>query len=287
MNFKFSVKQLILIIIIACAITIPRYPRYLSLDTHSQLRVSLIYAICLIVAWAAVVRLVYDHLKNERENSEEDNKPLYNDKNETIENDFNNCYEDVSIDNKIALMQRLRELKCWKFEEVVEMLFRFKWYNIEKGPNYYWDMPQVDWWKDLIISKDNSISSVQIKKLYDKPVKLIEVESFKWVIWNQTWYFVTTSVFSDKSKKFANEHWIHCVDYDNLYCVISKLSDKNKKDIENFINNSKNIQKDLHPKPRTCKKCWAPMVFRKKWWYWCLRYNYYEKEQCKCREFYK
>ncbi len=290
MNFKFSVKQLIIILIIACAITAPRYPRYLKQNTQSQIRISIIFAISLIIAWAGIVWLVYDYLKNEKEEYKEQENKEYNwtnNKFETSEDDFNNCYENISVNNKIALMQRLRELKCWKFEEVVEMLFRFKWYNIEKGPNYYWDMTQVDWWKDLIISKDNSISSVQIKKLYDRPVNLIEVESFKWVIWNQTWYFVTTSVFSDKSKKFANEHWIHCVDYDNLYCVISKLSDKNKKDIENFINNSKNIQKDLRPKPRTCKKCWAPMVFRKKWWYWCLRYNYYEKEQCKCREFYK
>lgn len=285
MNFKFSVKQLILIIVIACAITIPRYPRYLSLDTHSQLRVSLIYAICLIIAWAAVVRLVYDHLKNERENLEEDNKLLYNNKNEILENDFNGCYEDVSIDNKIALIQRLRELKCWKFEEVVEMLFKFKWYKIEKWPNYYWDLPQVDWWKDLIMLKDNKIYNVQIKKYYTDPVKLTDIKCFKCDIWEESWYFVTTSIFSPKAKKLANEKWINCVEYNDLLCVISKLPDKNKKIIQNFINDENNIDKTAHPK--TCKKCWAPINDRN-WWY-CLRNRYprSNEKQCICREFYK
>jgi hypothetical protein len=272
--------------LLTLAVITPFISWYHKLDLQLKFKYVIIPWICLIFALLAIIWLI-DTVREEDKEKKDKESNWANNKFENSEDDFNNCYENISVNNKIALMQRLRELKCWKFEEVVEMLFRFKWYNIEKGPNYYWDMPQVDWWKDLIISKDNSISSVQIKKLYDRPVNLIEVESFKWVIWNQTWYFVTTSVFSDKSKKFANEHWIHCVDYDNLYCVISKLSDKNKKDIENFINNSKNIQKDLRPKPRTCKKCWAPMVFRKKWWYWCLRYNYYEKEQCKCREFYK
>ncbi len=286
MKEKIKRKEIFYVLLLTLAVITPFISWYHKLDLQLKFKYVIIPWICLIFALLAIIWLI-DTVREEDKEKKDKESNWANNKFENSEDDFNNCYENISVNNKIALMQRLRELKCWKFEEVVEMLFRFKWYNIEKGPNYYWAMPQVDWWKDLIISKDNSISSVQIKKLYDRPVNLIEVESFKWVIWNQTWYFVTTSVFSDKSKKFANEHWIHCVDYDNLYCVISKLSDKNKKDIENFINNSKNIQKDLRPKPRTCKKCWAPMVFRKKWWYWCLRYNYYEKEQCKCREFYK
>lgn len=286
MNFKFSVKQLILMTVIACAITIPRYPRYLSLDTHSQLRVSLIYTICLVVAWAAVVRLAYDYLKNERENIEYDNKSLHNNKNEAPENNFDNCYENVSIDNKIALMQRLRELKPWKFEEFVKMLFKFRSYKIEKEPSYYIDTPQADWWKDLIVQKNNKIESVQIKKYYLEPISKNTIATFKWLIWDEPWYFITTSVFYDDAKSFAEENWIRCIDYDKLYCVISKLPEKDKKTLEEFINNPKNIGITAHPK--TCKKCWAPMK-RRKWGYGCLRYNINccGKEQCKCREFYK
>lgn len=286
MNTKFSVKQLILMSVIAIVLIAPWFSKYLNLDLNWKFKVLGIFAISLIILWVCVVLLVLDYLKNEKVEQEEWMKEeKEGNETEMLEDDLK-CYPNVSVDDKIPLMQRLRELKPWKFEEFVKMLFKFRSYKIEKGPSYYINTPQADWWKDLIVYKDNKVESVQIKKHYWQPISKNTIATFKWLIWDEQWYFITTSVFYDDAKKYAEENDIKCVDYNWLFCVISNLSDENKKDLEKFINDQKNINKNANPK--TCKKCWAPMIMRK-WWYWCLRYNdnCCGKERCKCRECYK
>ena len=286
MKKNFKRKEIFYVLLLTLAVITPFIPRYHRLDLQLKFKYVIIPWICLIFALLAIIWLIDTVREEDKDKEKEDKESNWtNNKFEISEDNFNNCYEDVSMDNKIALIQRLRELKNWKFEEVVEMLFKFKWYKIEKWPNYYWDLPQVDWWKDLIMLKDNKIYNVQIKKYYTDPVKLTDIKCFKCDIWEESWFFVTTSIFSPKAKKLANEKWINCVEYNDLLCVISKLPDKDKKIIQNFINDENNIDKGAHPK--TCKKCWAPINDRN-WWY-CLRNRYPRpnEKQCTCREFYK
>lgn len=308
MNTKFSPKQRILMWCIAFLLVFPWWWRYLKLNTYSKLVVSLIFALILIVVWILVIILVADYKKEKWEDNKEINPDSDNVKNVVINHNYekvnqkyqwwfskyenikkdtkNTKFIKVSMNDEFRVMQRLRELENCSFEEFIEKLFKFRGYVIHKPHNYFWKMPQVDWWKDLIIEKDNQIYVVQIKKHMDNCVyvSLTNVEALKWVlVGNEKWIFVTASVFSEYAKKFCDENNIKCVDYKGIWNVIKELSWEDRKKLENFINDPKNIQTDFKWKPKTCKLCWAPMKWRKNLWKWrygCLRYP-----ECKCTEF--
>lgn len=308
MNTKFTAKQLILVVIMVIALVAPRYPWYLSLNLESQVKFSIKFAISLIIVWIIIVLLVRDYRKDEKKLVEKDEN-LYSDVNsvknvvinhnyqkvnqryqwkfsklKNIKQDVNNIkFEKISINDEFRVMQRLRELETSSFEEFIEKLFELKGYSIDKEPNYYWNIPQVDWWKDLIIHKNNKVYYVQIKKYFRKMVPLADLQAFNQVLKNWSWFFVTVSVFSEPAKKFSKGKDFKCIDYKSIWNVINKLSSENKKELELFINDSKNIQTNFEYKPRTCKICWAPMKRRQKLGgYGCLRYP-----ECNCREFLK
>ena len=310
MNTKFSVKQLVLIMVMAVALTVPRYPRYATLNTKSKLIVSGIYAISLIIVGWCVVLLVLDYLKNEKveqewwlEEKKEINSDIDNVKNVVINHNYekvnqkyqwwyskyenikketkNTKFIKVSIDDEFRVMQRLRELENCSFEEFIEELFKLNGYKIDQEPNYSWKKPNCDWWKDLIMEKDNKIYYVQIKKYFRKMVPLADLQAFNQVLKDRLWFFVTVSVFSEPAKKFASDKHFKCYNYENIWNAINRLSLEDKQNLENFINDPKNIQTDFEYQPRTCSVCWAPMKYRKSLRrYGCLRYP-----ECKCTEF--
>ena len=287
---KFSVKQLILIVVLAVAIVTPRYTRYFNLDLQSKFKYIIIPWICLIIALLCIWVLI----KNKRKELglEEEIKPS----NKNIEEQFkkedkiknigkntqkqyksNNTWTKVSIDNKILLIHRLRCLSPWAFEWLLQRIFIYNWYEIVEWPSYLWDKPQVDNWYDLIVKKNNSNIYVQIKKKISYLIGENDLKIFKGSILSNEWIYITTSLFSSNAKRYAEKNKIKLVDYNGILDIISKLNTEQKKKIEIIINDVENMG-DKKYKPKTCKKCWAP-IRNWKYWYYCL--NKYEKNK-KC-----
>lgn len=306
MNTKFTAKQLILVVLMAIALVAPRYPWYLSLNLESQVKFSIKFAISLIIVWIIIVFLVRDYRKDRIELVEKDEN-LHSDMNSVKNVVINHNYQKVnqryqgnfsklknkkqdvdniklkkvSIEDDIAVIHRLRGLTNKSFEYLVWYLYKFMWYSIDKWPTYYGGKPLPDWWKDLIISKDNHIYVIQVKKYIDKYVSIKDVRELQWVLEkNEKWIFITTSIFPEEVQQYCDEKWMECIDYNDILSKIRWLELKDKEKLENYINDIKNIEKNPKYKPKTCKRCWAPFI---KWEYSYFCWNHYS--WCPCKEY--
>lgn len=305
MNTKFSVKQLILMSIIAIALIIPWFSKYLNLDLNWKFKVLGIFAISLIILWVCVVLLVWDYTKNNKNEQEEwtkeekeINSNIDNAKNVVINHNYEKVHQKyqwwyskygnakkyvdnskfvkltISDKNKIQIIHRLTELKNESFEYFIWFLFKFHGYTINRWPMYYKGKPLPDGWKDLIMSKDNQIYVVQIKKYINKFVPVDDIRIFNWALEkDEKWIFVTTSVSSEGyPENECNEKWIIWKDYKDIWDMLNELSEDNKKYLEeNYINNVKNLDKY---KVKTCKSCWAPFIKWKNWYFCWNTYNW-------------
>ena len=268
-NNKLSLKELLSCMVISILLVIPRYNWYLKLTIFEKILFLFWWIVCLSI----ICLIIYNLLKNLfvwQSNS------INN-----IQNNVPNSYKKILLWNNFETIQRLRELKPRCFEYFIETLFRIWWYEIIKWPNYLWDKAQADWWKDIIVQKDWELEYIQIKKKFKYMVWCKDVEAFKWVIWTKKWIFITTSIFSEDAKIFWEKNNILCIDYDCLLKKIWSLWNDETKKLENIINNNCNIDYEFKYKPKTCKKCWAPMIW--KWWRYCCL-NYYPKN-CTSREY--
>lgn len=295
MNTKFSVKQLVLIWIIVIALITPRYPRYLKQSTQSQIKISLIIAISLMIAWIAIAWLIIDYKKGKWEDNTDGNND--NVKNVVINHNYEKVnqkyqwwyskYEDtkkyvensnfvkltINDKNKIQIIHRFTELKNENFEYFIWYLFKFHGYTINRWPMYYKGKPLPDKWKDLIMSKDNQIYVVQIKKYMDNFVSVYDIRLFNWALEkNEKWIFVTTSIFPEFTKNECDEKQIIHKDYNDIWNMMNELSEDNKKYLEEkYINDIKNLDKY---KVKTCKSCWAPFIKGENWFFCWNTYNW-------------
>lgn len=313
MNTKFSVKDYFLIWITIIALSIglvyPWQSRYLKLDFNSKLRFIIIPWICLIIIAISVSILLKDFRKNKLESL--DDNPNIENKDDDLNTDnvkniiinnyqtFQHWYSrkkyikidtivnkitNVSIDDKIAVIHRLRELDNENFEFFIGHLFELNWYTIDRWPLYSNGQPQPDWWKDLIMTKNNQKYGVQIKKYIDRKVPVGDARDLKWALEeNEKWIFVTISIFSKPAKSYCYRKKIIYKDYLSIWDMIRSLSKNDKEFLEKFINDIKKLETNPKYKPMTCKKCWAPMTPWNYQDYYCL--NRYEKIECHNKEY--
>lgn len=175
-------------------------------------------------------------------------------------------YSYVSINNEYEVIQRLREFHPKYFEEFIELLFQLNDYKIIKWPTYKWNEAQKDWWIDLIIKKKDWLKSyVQIKKDFAHKTWVKVIREFNGTKIEPNWdkVFISSSIFSsDAIKEKSN---IRLCDYKCLLDWINQLALNHKDKLEEFVNNKKHIDICFRTKPRTCKKCRAPM-YKKKWY---------------------
>jgi len=267
MKEKFTIKEILYLLLLTLAVVTPFLPWYFKLDLQLKFKYVIIPWICLIFALLAI-RWLIDSVRNNKKNSY---------KNITKANDF----QKISVDDRILLIHRLRCLSPCSFEHLIEKLFQLKWYEIIQSPSYLWNKPQVDNWCDLIVKKWNDDIYVQIKKNIANVIKEKQLKEFKWWFLNHKLIYITTSLYSNNAKRYANKNWIELVDYNWLLDRIQNLKTEEKSQIENFINDKNNLW-DWKYLPKTCKKCWAPM---KSWKfsYYCL--NRYENIKCCNKEY--
>ena len=66
---------------------------------------------------------------------------------------------------------------------------------------------------------------------------------------------VSSSIFSEQAIKFAQNNDIMLIDYKGILDRITALGEKNRKEIETYINNLQHIDTKFKYKPHTCSKC--------------------------------
>lgn len=184
------------------------------------------------------------------------------------------------------LIVLLRSIHPRDFERFVCLLFKLSWYAIEftsSWKNYFWRLiPEKDGWIDLIVSKDGKKKYIQVKKYQNHQVSSSVARDFYGTIVDKLslqdeWIVVSTSIFSDDFISFANEKNIKMIDYSGLLDIIHRLFEIESISLEimNFVNSDDLIFDDKFSLySRTCKKCFAPLVFIKKMWcYCCMNYH--------------
>ena len=199
----------------------------------------------------------------------------------------------IDISDKLSLIQTLREMDPKYFEDFIALLFTLKWYIIvsrAKRVKYFWKRkPKADWWIDMIVSKDDKKTYVQIKKKQNHQLEETVVRDFYWAIVDkkneqEKGIIIITSIFSDPAIEFAKEKDIKMVDYKILLEEIEEIAKDHKQEIEYFVNMHNNINSTykFNEYAKTCPRCLAPLVWRKKWsFYGCMNYH---KTVCNYRE---
>lgn len=112
------------------------------------------------------------------------------------------------------------------FEKYMEYYFKkLKGYDIKLN----WNTNSLDWGIDLIWSKNvnwrEETIAVQCKKYTIRDINEDNVRSFMWALslkfsWdlnNTTWYYITTSKFTDKAKLFWKQTGMKLVDFSDIY----------------------------------------------------------------------
>lgn len=199
----------------------------------------------------------------------------------------------IDISDKFSLIQTLRWMDPKYFEDFIALLFTLKWYTIinrSKRVKYFWKRkPKADWWIDMVVSKDNKKTYVQIKKKQNHQLEEAVVRDFYWTIVDkkneqEKGIIVITSIFSDPAIEFAKEKGIEMVDYKILLEEIEEIAKDHKQEIEDFVNmhNDINSTDKFNEYAKTCPRCFAPLVWRRKWsFYGCMNYH---KNKCGYQE---
>lgn len=193
--------------------------------------------------------------------------------------------EAISLDDNFSVIHRLRVLHPKYFQDFMKLLFELWWFatiHEAKWRRYkYWYKALSDGGIDLIFEQNNSRYFVQLKKYMNKQVSIKDVKEY-WMtildnkLWDKDeWIFITTSIFSDTSEKFAKEHGLVMVDYEGILELIELVAQSHKRKLENFLNSvNLSSNEEYFRYAKTCKKCYAPMQLRKDWhFYGCMNYH--------------
>jgi len=172
----------------------------------------------------------------------------------------------------------LRLLHPKIFEEIIQLIFKLKWFEIIKKSKWKWfkwnRKAEKDWWIDLICKKDNITYYIQAKSKVSKPVTDDVIRNLHWSTINQKKendkvIIITTTFFSDTAIKTAKEDNIDLIDFEKFNSQLDIIyKDQNyRKNIQQFFltntyhKDDKYLQKDIE-----CPECWAPLLYRENNW---------------------
>lgn len=140
--------------------------------------------------------------------------------------DFMFLWEDNPEEKAKVVFKVKHKLTAHGFEKYMQYYFEnIKGYQVKLNGNTY----QVDWWIDLKwIKRENWVEKyivVQCKKYSIKDISEDDISSYygkthhKYFKYHDSTdsYYITTSKFTDRAKKFAEEVWIKAIDFSHIY----------------------------------------------------------------------
>lgn len=204
------------------------------------------------------------------------NAPYYDEIEEKVKN------LSISISNEFELIKILRNMEAKYFEDFVMLLYTLKWYQIIYKS--FWTKvgdkrePKGDHGIDIICLKNDKKIYVQIKKYQNRQVEESVVRDFYGTIVDKLreqdeGVIIATSMLSDTALEFALKKHIKVVEYSGLLKEIKELGKEHKQEIEEFLNEYGSANKEFSMYTKTCPRCFAPLVRRKKWsFYGCMSY---------------